>query len=820
MINLPVIFPSKKKKDLVKVIPVGGFENNKVVFKDGRIGVGFRVHSAEMESWNAGDFAAFNQTLSQQLSILPEKTTIQKSDIYYYRNYEGNQQAHEYFEMKVNRHFMHRLVLYHESYLFLTFHPLNRQKDYGITPLTTLLLATKDMLSNVFDRIENNLFLAEQKASEFVNRLQGFKHVSFTRLKQEDLKTLYSRYFTLDFTREDQDGIYCSLSADEDGVMIGNQRLNVISMSARGSYIEDAVQDDFGVAAPYTYGLSHYLQQPHITTTTIRIEDTDKTLKQLDSKRFWNGSIDFTKSQDREGVSGKIEEFTKDVRDNGNQLISVNVNLMTFESDPAIRQHYVEGAMSAVRDVANAKSILETTDTLALYMANCPGNAYNNYRWMLMNDEMGTKYFNLMSNFLKGNKGDLLCDRFQNPLRVDFFNQNRANQNTVLIGETGGGKSFTAGFLMIQRKERKARQVIIDVGGTYRNTLQMLNGRDFEQTYFEYDPENPLQFAPFLTERDAHGKYLCDIDKIDFLKSLLFTIWRGIAAAKEVKAVEKSIMQDIIVSYYEHISTYDLKAKFDTFYEFVEQLRNEAKENPESELAEDFEFFDVREFLKVLRPYYKGPLKQLLNGESLTDISHFDLQCFDLAKIKGKDMVYPVVTLLIIQLVLDQLAKYPDDEKYLYIDEAWSMLEGALGEFMEYMYRTIRKQKGCVWIMTQSVKDILKSPHCDAIMDNAATKIVLRHTDPKVVDKISSALGFTTHWRDLFMSLRKLETCREILVKMEDEVKVYALEAPHHHATVLSSKADERNEFVRLVNQYSSQAAAIEEFVQRKNSAA
>jgi hypothetical protein len=45
----------------------------------------------------------------------------------------------------------------------------------------------------------------------------------------------------------------------------------------------------------------------------------------------------------------------------------------------------------------------------------------------------------------------------------------------------------------------------MDVGGTYRNVLQSLNGEDFDNTYFEYDPR-PIEFNPFIVPLGRFGQ--------------------------------------------------------------------------------------------------------------------------------------------------------------------------------------------------------------------------------------------------------------------------------------------------------------------------
>ena len=322
---------------------------------------------------------------------------------------------------------------------------------------------------------------------------------------------------------------------------------------------------------------------------------------------------------------------------------------------------------------------------------------------------------------------------------------------------------------------------------------------------------------PFRADPAPDGTYRVDHAKKIMLLGLLVTIWKGAKDIDTVTEVEKSILLDMISGYYDHCGSNQVKPSFSAFYEYCEQLLKQAATVPDLQMK--FGYFDMQAFLLVTRKYHDGSLKALLNADAQHDVSEHNLICFDLGRIQDDEMVYPVVTQLIIQLVLDQLEQFPDDEKFIYIDEAWSMLEGTLGDFMQGMYRTIRKLNGCIWLITQNINDILNSRHSKAILANAATKVVLRHTDHALAHEVADALGFTDHGRDLLFSLRDGGYFRDICIKMGDQTRVYTLESPPHQTAVLSSKPEERNEFVRLLKKYGSQALALEEFVAKKLSA-
>ncbi|MEQ9440812.1 MAG: TraM recognition domain-containing protein [Cyclobacteriaceae bacterium] len=804
----------KQERSLTDAFPVIAIENDKVVFRDGRISIGFEIHGAEMETWSPADYASFNNQLVQQLGNFPDETTIQKTDIFYHQDFVGDTDSREFFEMKLNKHFSDHIVLHHRSYLFLTFPTDGSQWRSSVHPLNTLMVATKSMMgTNIFRNIERSLGSTEGLGTEFMRGMDGKGGITLRRLLGHDLLKLYNDYFTLDFN-DDPEGYSCAITANRDGVQVGEKRLNIVTMQNRGAFIDDAVVNGHGVTSAYTYMLGNYLQIPHITTTTLRLDNTEKGLKKLDNNNFFNKTVGRLKTQDNDISGETIEAFTAMVRRENQRLASVSVNVMIYDADPHIRQKYVEDAKREIRGIAGSQCIVEASDTLALYFANAPGNAFNNYRWMLMSDMMGSKYFNFTTNTRSAQKGDLICDRFGNPIRVNFFNTKLSNQNAIIVGETGGGKSYTNGFFMIQRKERKARQVIIDKGGTYRNMMQMLNGDTFEQTYFEYDPAKPMSFAPFRANKTTEGIYEVDHYKMKMLMGLLVTIWKGAKNIEGMEEVEKSILLDIIERYYQHAGEHDITTSFSTFYEYCQSLLKAEKNT--TDVANWFTYFDMQAFLLVTRKYYDGNLKDLLNAAVHQDLSSHDLICFDLAHVQDDEMIYPVVTQLIIQLVLDQLKDFPNDEKFIYIDEAWSMLEGTLGDFMQGMYRTIRKLNGSIWIITQNIDDIIKSRHARAILANAATKVVLRHTDNSLAHDVADALGFTDHGRDLLFSLRDGGYFRDICIKMGEQTRVYALESPPHQDAVLSSKPEERNEFVRILKKYGSQALALEEFVEKK----
>ena len=452
-----------------------------------------------------------------------------------------------------------------------------------------------------------------------------------------------------------------------------------------------------------------------------------------------------------------------------------------------------------------------------MFFASLPGNGFQHYRWLTTSSEIASCYLHFVTSFIGDKKGDYLCDRFRNLLRVNLFNTALANQNCVVIGPSGSGKSYTMGNFIAQRLERGARQIIIDKGGTYRNVMYALTGRQFEHTYFEYSSEKPLAFNPFLLDKHENGRYRLTSAKSNFLIAVLSTIWKG-GQGEDLTPAERAIFKMILPRYYQHLDKQgDAFPGIHSFYHFLRRYQSE--HHDETDYRSKMKYFDMEQFLIVLKPFVSGEYQEVLNAAYELDISEHPLVCFDLDKINSDPVLYPVVTLLITELALDQIRKYPDEIKYLYLDEAWAMLSGKLKEFIEDLFRTIRKNNGSVGIITQGLDEIKKSSVGEAVLVNADTKIILKHQDKRLVKELAAHMGFTEHEVDLIHSVRVEEDYREFFVKQSEEARVYVLETSPHLNAVLSSKPTERNYLRKLVERYQGNLPyAVNQFVEKKKS--
>src|SRR6201999_854722 len=163
---------------------------------------------------------------------------------------------------------------------------------------------------------------------------------------------------------------------------------------------------------------------------------------------------------------------------------------------------------------------------------------------------------------------------------------------------------------------------------------------------------------------------------------------------------------------------------FNTFYEYLERHYLEVLK---TQRVKDRDF-DIDNFLYVLRPYYVGgEFDYLLNARENLDLLNQPFIVFELDQIKDHPILFPVVTLIIMELFISKMRKLAGARKVLTIDEAWKAIaKSGMAEFLKYAFKTIRKFNGIPNVVTQELEDLINSPVIkDAIINNADIKILM-----------------------------------------------------------------------------------------------
>jgi conjugation system TraG family ATPase len=156
---------------------------------------------------------------------------------------------------------------------------------------------------------------------------------------------------------------------------------------------------------------------------------------------------------------------------------------------------------------------------------------------------------------------------------------------------------------------------------------------------------------------------------------------------------------------------------------------------------------------------------------------------FELDNIKDHPVIFPVATLIIMDIFLQKMRRLKGTRKVICIEEAWKAIATPqMAGYVKYFFKTIRKFFGEAMVVTQEVDDVISSPVIrDAIINNADTRILLDMGKFKnKFGQISQVLGLTEFQKEQVLSINKnlpgTRKFKEVFIALGGWSRVFALE--------------------------------------------
>ncbi|HMR85123.1 MAG TPA: TraG family conjugative transposon ATPase [Niabella sp.] len=369
---------------------------------------------------------------------------------------------------------------------------------------------------------------------------------------------------------------------------------------------------------------------------------------------------------------------------------------------------------------------------------------------------------------------------------------------------SGSGKSFFTNHMVRSYYESGAHIVLVDVGHSYKGLCDLVNGY-----YFTYSEQDPIRFNPFyIGEGDS-----LDIEKKESIKTLLLALWK-----KDDESFTRSeyvALSNALQGYFDKLEKdKSIFPCFNSFYEYVQTDFLEAlkRENVREK------YFDIDNFLFVLRPFYRnGEFDYLLNATKNLDLLQQRFIVFELDNIKDH-AIFPVVTLIIMEVFISKMRKLKGIRKMILIEEAWkALMREGFAAYIKYLFKTVRKHFGEAIVVTQEIEDIISSPVVkQAIINNSDCKILLDQSKyQNKFDDIQALLGLTEKEKALVLSVNKAndptKKYKEVFISLGGTLsKVYRTEvSPEEY---LAYTTEEREKV--KVQQYAAEYGSIEKGIE------
>lgn len=698
--------------------------------------------------------------------MLPNYSILHKQDIFITEKYEPDIRRDElsFLSRSFERHFNERPYLHHTCYLFLTKTTKERSRQQSNwNTLCRGFLVPKE----IRDKETVERFM--EAVGQFESIVNDSGLVRLERLTTEEITGtenepgIIERYLTLsaDGTTMLQD-----MQLNPDGMRIGDKRLCLHTLSdldylpgkvrTDGRY-ERLSTDRSDCRLSYAAPVGVMLPCDHIYNQWIFIDDSNENLSRFE-KAAKNMQSLSRYSRSNQINKEWLDEYLNEAHSNGLQSVRCHCNIVAWaENGDELRR--------VKNDVGSALALMEctphhnTTDLPALYWAGIPGNEadfpaeetfYTFTGQALCFFTAETCYRNSLSPF-----GIRMVDRLTGkPVFLDISDLPMkkgvvTNRNKFILGPSGSGKSFFTNHLVRQYWEQGTHILLVDTGNSYKGLCDLIHqktGGD-DGIYFTYKENDPISFNPFFTE-----DYRYDIEKRDSIKTLILTLWKR--EDEPPRRSEEVALSNAVSLYIEKIKkNRKIKPNFNSFYDFVR--KDYRKVLADKNVRE--KDFDVDGFLNVLEPYYKnGEYGYLLNSDKELDLLNKRFIVFELDVVKDNPILFPVVTIIIMETFINKMRRLQGIRKMILIEEAWKAIaKEGMASYIKYLFKTVRKFYGEAVVVTQEVDDIISSPVVkETIINNSDCKILLdQRKYQNKFDQIQNLLGLTDKERSQILSI-------------------------------------------------------------------
>ena len=803
-----------KMSTLESKFPLLAVEENCILSKNADITVAYSVELPELFTLTSKEYEAIHSAWNKAIKVLPDYSIVHKQDWFIQEEYQPEiRQEESLLSRSFEHHFNERPFQNHTCYLFLT----KTTKEQSRRQSNFSSLCRGFLIPKEINKESSSKFM--EAAGQFEQILNDSGLISLTRLQADEITGIESsaglieKYFSLS-----QSDTTClkdlALSGEE--MRIGDKRLCLHALSdaedlpgivLTDNRYERLSTDRSDCRLSFAAPVGILLTCNHIYNQYLFIDNPAENLNNFE-KRARNMQSLSRYSRSNQINKEWIDEYLNQAHSYGLTSVRCHCNVMAWAED-ADELKRIKNDVGSQLALMQCKPRHNTIDLPTLYWAAIPGNesdfpAEESFYTFV---EQALCFFNQETNYRDSASpfGIKMVDRVSGrPIHLDLSDLPMkkgviTNRNKFILGPSGSGKSFFTNHLVRQYYEQGTHILLIDTGNSYKGLCELINFRTKgnDGIYMTYTEENPITFNPFYTDDGVF-----DIEKRESIKTLILTLWKREDEAP--KRAEEVALSNAVSLYLEKLkSDNTLTPCFNTFYEFVLEeysLILKGKKVREKD-------FDLDNFLNVLEPYYKGgEYDFLLNSDKQLDLLQKRFIVFELDNIKDNKVLFPIVTLIIMETFINKMRRLKGIRKMILLEEAWKAIaKDSMAEYLKYLFKTVRKFFGEAVVVTQEVEDIISSQIVkESIINNSDCKILLdQRKYLNKFDSIQELLGLTDKEKAQILSINQANhpgrKYKEVWIGLGGtQSAVYATEVSLEEYYTYTTEESEKLELFRL----------------------
>lgn len=755
-----------KAVTLESKFPLLSVEQGCILSKDADITIAFKVSLPELFTVTSEEYEAMHSVWNKAIKVLPDYSIVHKQDWYIQENYKTENSAQDlsFLSSSFERHFNERPYLNHTCYLFLTKTTKERSKQRSnFNSLSRGFIIPKEV------KDKETVIRFVESVNQFQQIINDSEFLQLTRLSTDEIvgtkniPGIVEKYFSLSGKGVDS---LQDVTLNPSEMKIGDNSLVLHTLSdldelpsqvATESRYEKLSTDKSSCMLSYAAPVGLLLSCNHIYNQYIFIDDHTANLVRFEKMARNMHSLS-RYSRANQINKQWLEEYLNEAHSRGLVSVRTHCNVMAWSDRPdELRQ--IKNDVGSQLALMECKPRYNTVDAPTLYWAGIPGNAadFPSEESFYTFTEQALCFFTGETNYHSSLSpvGIKMVDRLTGkPLHLDISDLPMkkgiiTNRNKFILGPSGSGKSFFTNHMVRQYYEQGAHVLLVDTGNSYKGLCDLIHykTRGEDGVYFTYTEENPIAFNPFYTDDGVF-----DIEKRESIKTLILTLWKSEDEAP-TRSEEVALSNAVNLYIGRLKSDGKMTPSFNTFYEFV---RDEYTEVLTIKKVREKDF-DVANFLNVLEPYYcGGEYDYLLNSDKQMDLLNKRFIVFELDNIKDNKVLFPIVTIIIMEAFINKMRRLQGIRKMILIEEAWKAIaKEGMAEYIKYLFKTVRKYFGEAIVVTQEVDDIIASEIVkESIINNSDCKILLDQR--KYMNKFGSIqelLGLTEKEKAQILSI-------------------------------------------------------------------
>lgn len=809
---------SSKAATLESKFPLLAIENDCIISKDADVTVCFKVRLPELFTVASAEYEAMHSAWFKAIKTLPDFTVVHKQDWFIKENYNPDllREDQSFLSKSFERHFNERPFLNHYCYLFITKTSKQRMRmQSNFSSLCKGKLIPKE----IKDKEVIGRFLEAVDQLERIMNDSGYIHLE--RMSEDEISGtadqsgLLEQYLTL--SREINPSLQ-DIKLGSEEMRIGNNRISMHTLSdtedlpgtvSSHSRYEKLSTDRSDCLLSFASPVGLLLSCNHIYNQYLFIDNSDENLRQFEkSARNMHSLARYSRANQ---INKEwIEKYLNEALSYGLQSVRAHFNVMSWSDNPAELKQLKNDTGSALA-LMECKPRHNTTDTATLYWAGIPGNAgdFPSEESFYTFIEPALCFFTEETNYQDSPSpfGIKMADRLTGkPIHLDISDLPMkagiiTNRNKFILGPSGSGKSFFTNHMVRQYYEQGAHVLLVDTGNSYQGLCELIKGKTKSEdgVYFTYTEDNPIAFNPFYTDDGVF-----DIEKRESIKTLILTLWKR--DDEPPTRSEEVALSNAVSGYIEKIKSNEEHPSFNSFYDYVKDDYQKVLEQKKVREKD----FDIANFLNVLEPYYRGgEYDYLLNSEKQLDLLSKRFIVFEIDAIKDHKILFPIVTIIIMEVFINKMRRLKGIRKLILIEEAWKAIaKEGMAEYIKYLFKTVRKFFGEAIVVTQEVDDIIQSPIVkESIINNSDCKILLdQRKYMNKFDDIQTMLGLTDKEKSQVLSINMNNDPRRLYKEVwiglgGTHSAVYATEVSTEEYLAYTTEETEKMEVMNLASE-------------------